>query len=441
MAQLLTESMKENWKEILDDSLPNTTASNRRDVVTVMLEHQKNWCTAAARAGLLTEASSAPNSTYHQAGSSIDSYSPVLIKMARRLAPSLIAMDLMGTQPLNAPDGLIFALRSRYGSPTGPEALLNEPNTGFSGDGTANAGDQHGFPKGHVDTADLNDVAFGKSMDTQRAELLGTAGVDWSKMAFSIEKSNVSAKSRGLFASYSLELAQDMAAVHGENVDNILTDILTTEIAAEMNREFVKTILTAAVLTDRHGAEAGKLDVASELEGRWSLERWKLLLFVIELESNQIGVETRRGKGNTIVCSADFASMLRMTGLLDYTPALNSHGAMEADVTGPSFVGRLVTGHSVHVDPYATITYYCVGYKGMNQQDAGIFFAPYTPLEMFRSAGEDTLSDMRVGYKTRYGLVANPFVSRDAAGVEKPGKGLGQSENVYYRKCWVTSIM
>ena len=372
--------------------------------------------------------------------------------------PNLVAYDLAGVQPMNGPTGLIFAMRSRYTNQSGSEALFNEADTSFSGqdsgfdvtsgftDGAAGFGTTSN-PAGTnpgllnpVGTAATNTYATGQAMGTASAEALGdAAGNQFNEMAFSIEKVTVTAKSRALKAEYSLELAQDLKAIHGLNAEAELANILSTEILAEINREVIRTVYKiaeqgAAVNT----ATAGIFDLDVDSNGRWSVEKFKGLLFQIERDANAIAQRTRRGKGNMILCSADVASALTMAGVLDYTPALNAN--LNVDDTGNTFAGVLQGKYRVYIDPYAANVsanqYYVVGYKGSSPYDAGLFYCPYVPLQMVRAVGENTFQP-KIGFKTRYGMVANPFAEGTAQG---SGRLLANA-NRYYRRVRVDNLM
>lgn len=441
MTKLVTEQMRETWKPVLEAEDRDVRALTRSDIYTRMFENQAEWCkNNAGQLNQVNEAAAPGNAT-----AGVATWAPVLIKMVKRMAPNLVSMDFMGTQPLSTPDGLIFAMRARYDSQTGDEAFYNTIKTGHSGNGQVDEGDPSGLPKGTIDATSgsevpLKDPMFGSGMTTAEAETLGAAGGKaWAKMALTIEKNSVSAKSRGLFADYSHELRQDLMAVHGEDADALLSDMLITEILAEMNREFVLTINKSAKMGGLGCAKQGVFDLSADTDGRWFLERLKALIFQVELESNAVATDTRRGKANRILCSPNVASALAMAGMLDFTPALAQNASLTVDATGQTFAGVLSTGHKVYIDPYAKIEYITVVYKGESELDAGWFFAPYTPLEMYRSAGEDSMQP-RMAFKTRYAVCASPFYSKTAAGADVAGKGLGQSENGYGRKMAVTKL-
>tara|TARA_R100000234_G_scaffold117929_1_gene97304 strand:- start:850 stop:1986 length:1137 start_codon:yes stop_codon:yes gene_type:complete len=377
--------------------------------------------------------------------------------------PNLVAYDLAGVQPMNGPTGLIFAMRSRYTSQSGTEAFFNEPDSGFSAQregndatqgpyttgsdadsvGFGTAGAQQGTNPGALNPeSDVNQGAYsvGQGMTTANAEGLGESGNAFNEMAFSIEKVTVTAMSRALKAEYSLELAQDLKAIHGLNAEAELANILSTEILAEINREVIRTIYKSAeVGATLNTATSGTFDLDVDSNGRWSVEKFKGLIFQMERDANQIAQRTRRGKGNMILCSADVASALTMAGVLDYTPALNAN--LNVDDTGNTFAGVLGGKFRVYIDPYAANNaanqYYVAGYKGSSPYDAGLFYCPYVPLQMVRAVGENTFQP-KIGFKTRYGMVANPF----AEGTNTTNTGrITASSNRYYRRVKVANLM
>jgi hypothetical protein len=388
----------EKWDQVIDnEKVPSIEGDYKKKVTAQLLENQEQFLSEAGEPGQSITAGG------------VDNYDPILISLVRRMAPKLNAFDLMGLQPMRGPTGLIFAMKSRYTTPNGAEALFNEADTAHSGEGT------------HTGTIP-GSLTTGSGMPTASAE-----GTDnWNEMAFSIEKTPVEAKARQLRASYSIELAQDLKAIHGLDAENELSSILSTEIIAEINREVIRTVYTIASLGGAGGT--GTVDVSADTDGRWSVERWKGLIFQIERDANGIAIATRRGKGNVIVCSADVASALTMAGVLDYAPALNQGGELDIDPTGASFVGNYRGRYKVFVDPYATGDYYVIGYKGATQYDAGAFYCPYVPLQIFRATNQDTFQPI-IGFKTRYGLVSNPFTS------------LNTDSNVYYRKSNVENLL
>ena len=448
------EHLQEKWAPILDHE-GGISDSHRRMVTAVLLENQEKMLREEKE--FLGEA---PTNSVSSGG--VSNFDPVLISLIRRAMPNLVAYDLAGVQPMNGPTGLIFAMRARYDGMAGTEALFDEADTAFSNSGintsgayTANSG--VGGTTGFGTTGQLggnpallgnsgesgNAYSVGRGMDTAQAEDLGD-GQTFNQMGFSIEKVAVTAKSRALKAEYSLELAQDLKAIHGLNAEAELANILSTEILAEINREVIRTIYKSA----RPGAQAnvatpGRFDLDVDSNGRWPVEKFKGLLFQIEREANAIAQETRRGKGNMILCSADVASALTMAGVLDYTPALNAN--LNVDDTGNTFAGVLAGKYRVYIDPYSAnavggsngLQYFVAGYKGTSPYDAGLFYCPYVPLQMVRAVGENTFQP-KIGFKTRYGLAANPFAG--AAGGATSG-GIVQNDNRYYRRVIVSNLM
>ena len=456
-----SEVLQEKWAPILNhEGSSKIEDSHRRMVTAQLLENQEKFI--AEQNQFLNEAAPT-NST----GSSIDNFDPVLISLIRRSMPNLVAYDLAGVQPMSGPTGLIFAMRSRFTNQTGTEAFFNEADTHFSSENAGNSpidsgayttgsdGKSAGFgtaqsgsnpevlnpDSGTSGDSQQTSYSVGQGMSTANAEALGDGDTNqFNEMAFSIEKVTVTAKSRALKAEYSLELAQDLKAIHGLNAEAELSNILSTEILAEINREVIRTIYKAA----RPGAQAntaigGQFDLDVDSNGRWSVEKFKGLLFQIERDANAIAQETRRGKGNIILCSADVASALTMAGVLDYTPALNAN--LNVDDTGNTFAGVLQGKYRVYIDPYsanvAANQYYVAGYKGTSPYDAGLFYCPYVPLQMVRAVGQDTFQP-KIGFKTRYGLVANPF----AEGTTDTNSGrITANDNRYYRRVTVKNLM
>jgi hypothetical protein len=473
MQMFNAEQLQEKWAPLLNsDSADPIKDAHRKMVTAVLLENQEKFL--SEERNFLTEA---PTNLGNAAGASggfgggataggpVAGFDPVLISLIRRSMPNLVAYDLAGVQPMNGPTGLIFAMRSRRDSQSGDETFFDEVNTAFSGQdagnditqgtyvsgsdgasvgfGTTSPGAKHGTNPGLLNPssdATQDDYAVGQGMQTGDSEALGDAsGNQFNEMAFSIEKVTVTAKSRALKAEYSLELAQDLKAIHGLNAEAELANILSTEILAEINREVIRTIYKvaetgAAVNT----ATTGAFDLDVDSNGRWSVEKFKGLLFQIERDANRIAQRTRRGKGNMILCSADVASALTMAGVLDYTPALNAN--LNVDDTGNTFAGVLQGKYRVYIDPYsansAAQQYYVVGYKGSSPYDAGLFYCPYVPLQMVRAVGENTFQP-KIGFKTRYGMVANPFA-------EGTTQGLGRikaNTNRYYQRVKVLNLM
>jgi len=474
------EYLQEKWAPVLDyQGMDPIKDSHRRSVTAILLENQERELREQRE--FLGE--SVPNSNTGSSGgtagfsagasSPVAGFDPVLISLIRRSMPNLVAYDLAGVQPMNGPTGLIFAMRSKYGAQnSSSEAFFDEADTSYSSQDsgfnntsngyTQNEGSSTGGAVGFGTTAaqsgnnpgllspDSNTTqaayTVGRGMNTEDAEALGTSD-QFNQMAFSIEKVTVTAKSRALKAEYSLELAQDLKAIHGLNAEAELANILSTEILAEINREVIRTIYKVA----ESGAQAnvasqGIFDLDVDSNGRWSVEKFKGLIFQIERDANAIAQRTRRGKGNMILCSADVASALTMAGVLDYTPALNAN--LQVDDTGNTFAGVLQGKYRVYIDPYsggfnpssgsntAGGQYYVVGYKGSSPYDAGLFYCPYVPLQMVRAVGENTFQP-KIGFKTRYGLVANPFAEGTTAGLGR----LAVNSNRYYRRVQVKNLM
>lgn len=370
--------------------------------------------------------------------SGVKNWDPVLIRMVRRATPQLMAFDISGVQPMTGPTCSIFAMRSRYTNQTGDEALFNEADSGFSGAGTQ-AGDTSGFAANAIGSGDpAATTSYGTGMSLSTAENLGnTSGSAWKEMSFSIERVDVSAVSRKLKASFSRELQQDLRSIHGLDAETELANILSTEIAAEQDRELLRTVNVSAVIGAQGTQVPGAFDLEADSDGRWLVEKFKGLLFQIELEANAVAIATRRGKANAIVCSANVASALNMAGVLQYNPQLAAN--LNVDVTSTTFAGVLLGRYKVLVDPYATVDYVTVAYVGTNAWDNGVYFCPYVPLEMVRSVTEGSFQP-RIGFVTRYAVAANPFCSTNADGTTKAGKGLGQGENVYFRKFRVKNV-
>jgi hypothetical protein len=429
----------EKWKPVLDHEKFGSIGDDyRRGVTATILENTQNALredrTAVSMTSLLSEVST--NNTFGngagEAGFSSGAaavgptagYDPILISLVRRSMPNLIAYDIAGVQPMTGPTGLIFAMRSKYNTMAGNtsvEAFYNEANTAFSGTGTPNSA---GLP---------TNADYGTGMRTEVAEALGDT-TPFGEMAFSIEKVAVEAKTRALKAEYTTELAQDLKAVHGLDAETELANILSSEILVEINREVVRTIYSSAVQGAQGTAVNGTFDLDVDANGRWSVEKFKGLMFQIEKEANAIAKATRRGKGNIVICSSDVASALQMAGILDYTPALNSN-TLNVDDTGNTFAGVLNGRYRVYIDPYAGSNYLVVGYKGSSAFDAGLFYCPYVPLQMVRAIGENTFQP-KIGFKTRYGMVANPF----AGGASQGLGAISAGTNVYYRRVVVSNL-
>ncbi len=440
MSQSNYQQLVEKWGPVLEhESFSPISDSHKRAVTATVLENteralMESGDLSANMTSLLSEASPTNDAGtggfggVSNAGGPTAGYDPILISLVRRAVPNLIAYDICGVQPMTGPTGLIFAMRARYGTQAGDEALFNEADTGIAGTGT------------HANTlpnANTQLITTGTGLDTGDAEALGDGvGAGYAEMAFSIEKVTVSAKTRALKAEYTTELAQDLKAVHGLDAETELANILQTEILTEINREVVRTIYTTSVVGASNTAAAGVFDLDVDANGRWSVEKFKGLMFQIEQEANAIAKDTRRGKGNVVICSSDVASALQMAGVLDYTPALNSN-TLEVDDTGNTFAGVLNGRFRVYVDPFAGGNYLVVGYKGSSAFDAGLFYCPYVPLQMVRAVGENSFQP-KIGFKTRYGMVANPFAQGDAS-----SQGLGAltaNVNKYYRKVRISNL-
>jgi hypothetical protein len=425
----LTDELQKKWDRVLSHpDLPEIKDAHKRAVLTVLLENQETE--SRKERGILNEvapvnSSLATPSTAHT-NDKMAGYDPVLISLVRRALPNLMAFDVCGVQPMKAPTGLIFAMKSRYSTQSGAEAMFNEADTAHSGDGT------HSSP--------LDPFAAGMSsgvgMSTPDGERLGSASEpSFPEMAFSIEKISVEAKTRALKAEYSMELAQDLRAVHGLDAETELANILSAEILAEINREVVRTIYKSAKTGAQHGvATAGEFDLDVDSNGRWSVEKYKGLMVQIEREANTIAKETRRGRGNILICDSDTASALSVAGLLDCGSALKDN--LSVDDTGNTFVGVLNGRFKVYIDPFAPLgTHFVVtGFKGANQYDAGLFYCPYVPLQMVRAVDTGSFQP-KIGFKTRYGLVANPFANTEVSGA------LNNGANRYYRKVKVTNLL
>jgi len=435
----------EKWSPVLDNQAAGEIKDSHRKAVTAaILENQERALNEEAQ--MLSEAphAGAPGNSV----SSAANWNPVLIALVRRAMPNLMAYDVCGVQPMSGPTGLIFAMKSRYngGTTSNSEALFDEANSAFSGDSSytqiASASGLDGVSDTDADSTiddQRNDPAngtTGAAMPTTDAEALGsTAGSTFNEMGFTIEKATVTAKSRALKAEYSLELAQDLKAIHGLDAETELANILSTEILAEINREVIRTINSQAKTgaSTSNTAVNGIFDLSTDADGRWSVEKFKGLIVQLEREANTIAKETRRGKGNFVICSSDVASALSASGMLDYAPAMNT--SLSVDDTGNTFAGVLNGRTRVYIDPYATTDYITVGYKGTNPYDAGLFYCPYVPLTMVRAVAEDTFQP-KIGFKTRYGMASNPFVG------STPADGLAAVKtNQYYRIFRVDNIL
>lgn len=462
------DSLQEKWKPVLThEDLPTISDNHRRSVTAVVLENteralredraiQYGNVTDSFGGRYLNEASptnSMGASSSTPGDGAIDIFDPVLISLVRRAMPNLIAYDIAGVQPMTGPTGLIFAMRARYSNQAGTEAFYNEPQTTQStiSAGANTLGDkQVGTIPGNTTTGTSNLAAtgiynFAGGMTTSVQEALGSnSSLIFPEMAFSIEKVTVTAKGRALKAEYSLELAQDLKAIHGLDAETELSNILSAELLAEINREVVRTINVTAMQGAQTGTTTvGRFNLDTDANGRWSVERFKGLMMHLELEANQIAKATRRGKGNIVICSSDVASALQMAGVLDYTPALNSNN-LNVDDTGATFAGVLNGRFRVYIDPYASGNYVVVGYKGANAFDAGLFYCPYVPLQQVRAVDPNTFQP-KIGFKTRYGMVSNPFSQVTYSnGVYSPVEGAGAlvvDGNSYYRRILIDNIM
>jgi len=436
-----TQNLQEKWQPVLEHpELPKIDDAYRRAVTTVILENQEK----ALREDRAFLGEAAPTNA---TGTSIDNWDPILISLVRRSMPNLIAYDVCGVQPMTGPTGLIFAMRARAKSQAGAEALVDEEIPFLSNQdaaGDTGAGDQSG-----TNPAVLNDTPAGTytsatGQTTAQAEALGDTTADaFAEMAFSIEKHTVTAVSRALKAEYTMELAQDLKAIHGLDAETELANILSAEILTEINREVIRNIYVSAVKGAQvNTTNAGIFDLDTDSNGRWSVEKFKGLLFAVERDANAIGQQTRRGKGNIIITSADVASALQMAGVLDYTPALSTN--LNVDDTSTTFAGVLNGRYKVYVDPYAANVsasqYYIVGYKGSSPYDAGMFYCPYVPLQMVRAVGENTFQP-KIGFKTRYGIASNPFHTGTVAASTDGSIAITANTNKYYRRVKVSNLM
>ena len=435
------ESLVKKWAPIIEHAdLPAIKDAHRKAVTAQLLENQELDLRVNTSGGYRSPSSllseDAPTNNFGTSSSTagtggIDTYDPVLISLVRRAMPNLIAYDLCGVQPMTGPTGLIFAMRSNYTEQRGTEALFNEADSAFSG-----VGSQTGATPA---LANATNYTYGTAMSTSRSESLGDGANAFAEMAFQIDKIAVTAKSRALKAEYTMELAQDLKAIHGLDAEQELANILSTEILAEINREVIRTInSTASVGAQENVATLGTFDLDVDANGRWSVEKFKGLMFQLERESNALAKATRRGKGNVMICSSDVASALQMAGVLDYTPALAN--SLQVDDTGNTFAGVLNGRIKVYIDPYfaaasSGVHYATMGYKGTSAFDAGLFYCPYVPLQMVRAVGQDTFQP-KIAFKTRYGMVANPFAT--SAG---DGAVAFANKNIYYRRFAIANLM
>ena len=468
------KQLTEKWAPVLShESSPGIKDNYKKAVTAVLLENQERFL--REERGMLNEVAvnalgastvSPANSALGNANTAgLAGFDPVLISLIRRSMPNLVAYDICGVQPMSGPTGLIFAMRSRYENQGGEEALFNEADTGFSAGGDTNKGD-YAVRAGDGTSASGNSLSDGNNpsllndsspgtyevaagMSRESLETMGETGNLFREMSFSIEKTSVTAKSRALKAEYTLELAQDLKAIHGLDAEQELANILSSEVLAEINREVVRRVYSVAKKGAANNvANAGIFDLDVDSNGRWSVEKFKGLLYQVERDANAIAQETRRGKGNFLMCSADVASALAMAGVLDYSSGLTGAGGPsigEVDDTGNLLVGTINGRIKVYVDPYAANLsdkhYYVVGYKGTSPYDAGLFYCPYVPLQMVRSIDPETFQP-KIGFKTRYGMVSNPFVTTNGAYNGTPdGETLTANANMYYRRVQVTNLM
>ena len=438
----LTEELQKKWQPVLEHpELESIKDPYKKAVTALVLENQQQAMQSDRQA--LNENSDGPTNVT----GGVQNFDPILISLVRRALPNLIAYDVAGVQPMTGPTGLIFAMRARYGNQTGDEAFFNEANTVFTGkNSAANPYGFRGTTATDVGTDPIADetanaYTTGIGIPTASAELLGADGnAAFQQMAFSIEKVTVTAQSRALKAEYSLELAQDLKAIHGLDAETELSNILSTEILAEINREVIRTIYTTAVLGAQYGTTtSGYFDLDTDSNGRWSVERFKGLIFQVERDANVIAKQTRRGKGNVMIVSSDVASAMAMAGVLQYTPALQAD--LQVDDTGNTFAGLLHGRIKVYIDPYfggytSNQELVTIGYKGSSPYDAGLFYCPYVPLQMVRAVDQYTFQP-KIGFKTRYGMVSNPF----AEGINVGLGGLNARTNKYYRIFGVKNLM
>ena len=423
----------EKWSPILEhEGVAPIKDTYRKEVTAVLLENQetaiKEEKQAMFEAVHVNDAAALPDT------GGVAKFDPVLISLVRRSAPQMIAYDICGVQPMTQPTGLIFAMKARYSTQGGTEALFNEADSDFSGTGTHSASLNPGL---------MNDTTTSVTAGTGIATATAEASSSLAEMAFSIEKSTVTAKTRQLKAEYTMELAQDLKAIHGLDAETELANILSAEILGEINREVVRTIYEKAKKgANTNTTTSGTFDLDTDSNGRWSVEKFKGLMFQVERDANVIAQETRRGKGNLIICSSDVASALQMAGVLDYTPALNN--SLNVDDTGNTFAGTMNGRYKVYIDPYASnntaAQYFTVGYKGNSPYDAGMFYCPYVPLQMVRAVGQDTFQP-KIGFKTRYGMVQNPFANSSADGSIDITAPAAANQNFYYRRVQVTNLM
>ena len=422
-----SQNLQEKWAPVLEHAdLAKIDNPYKKAVTAVILENQEK--AAKEDKAFLGEIANVTGD------SAVANWDPILISLVRRAMPNLIAYDICGVQPMTGPTGLIFAMKSRFTSNSGTEALFNEADSDFSGTGTHSSSLNPGL---------MNDTTTSVTAGTGIATATAEASSSFAEMAFSIEKSTVTAKTRQLKAEYTMELAQDLKAIHGLDAETELANILSAEILAEINREVVRTIYEKAKKgANTNTTTSGTFDLDTDSNGRWSVEKFKGLMFQVERDANVIAQETRRGRGNIIICSSDVASALQMAGVLDYAPALNN--SLNVDDTGNTFAGTLNGKYKVYIDPYASnntaAQYFVIGYKGTSPYDAGMFYCPYVPLQMVRAVGENTFQP-KIGFKTRYGIAANPFHTGTVAAGSDGAITISGNTNRYYRRVKVTNLM
>jgi hypothetical protein len=426
---MLNEEINAKWQPILEHpELAAITDPHKKAVTALVLENTEKALREGSAWSTNTLLNETPANNIGDGATNVDTYDPVLISLVRRSMPNLMAYDICGVQPMTGPSGLIFAMKARFANTTNlldttQEALFNEADTDFSGTGT------------HANALGATSETTGTGVTTANME----ANTAYEEMGFTIDKVTVTAKSRALKAEYTTELAQDLKAIHGLDAETELANILSAEILSEINREVIRTIFhTAKAGAQSDTASAGTFDLDVDSNGRWSVEKFKGLMFQIEREANEIAKQTRRGKGNVLICSSDVASALQMAGVLDYAPALAN--SLNVDDTGNTFAGVMNGRMKVYIDPYAGANYMIVGYKGSSAFDAGIFYCPYVPLQMVRAVGEDSFQP-KIGFKTRYGMVANPFATSRGDGTIDNTSPASADQNTYYRRVTVSNIM
>lgn len=437
----LTERAEKKWEKLLDheDFAPIKDPIRRRTTALILentieaikADNENVTFGISNNSRLLNEV--APTT---QTGG-IDKYDPVLISLVRRSMPNLIAYDVCGVQPMTGPTGLVFSLRPKYATQDGADAFYTESDTGFSGVTAGNTTlGQAANNVGTTPTGNTETYNFGGGMDTLQAEALGsTSNVAFAEMSFAIDKTQVEAKTRALKGEYSIEVAQDLKAIHGLDAETELSNILSAEALAGINREIIRTIYITAKAGANSTATPGTFDLDVDSNGRWMVEKFKGLLFQIQTEANRIAKDTRRGKGNFIICSSNVAVALEMAGVLDFAPAVEKMTQLEIDDTGNTFAGIALGRIRVYVDPYANVDFCVMGYRGASSFDAGLFYCPYVPLQLMRAQDPNSFQP-KIGFKTRYGVTPNPF----AYGASAANNSILQNSNVYYRRFLVSNL-